>query len=297
MPSFGTRPFLLIGLLLGSAFGMAQVLNLEHDLLGKPYLPEVVVSEVEGYENTPWLKRGEFEGSFMKALKGIPGMGNAIKEKNLKVTRSPYNKNPYYKRLMGGKHYLLKTYIDGGAVVHSNNGNEILKFISFQVSIVNIATSEVEAVYRFECNSERFFQRTKERNVKYPKVNILERSMLESVKESMIKKMGPFFYHLETIAEFRLDAKAKKDRGVIIDWKGSGAKDIAFRGYVLALSKEVPSSRGLIRTFISLGAVKYSVNKTTIGKPFYEVISGRGRVQKALDRGMDIFIYPTNTVE
>lgn len=283
--------------LLVSVFGKAQTFNLDHDLLGKPYQPQVVILEIQGLENVPWLPASQFQGAFMNAMRNMPGMGRTVSEKSLRSLRLPYRKDPYIKRMMSGKHYLLNTYVDGGEVVHLNNGNEILKFISFQVSVINVATSEVEAVYRIECNSERFLQVAKDWKVKYPKTDVLVESMLRSVKEKLNKSLAPFFYNLEPAVEIILDEKSKKDRGIITKWKGAQNKDIVRNGYALALAREVPTSKGPVRTFISLGAVKLSLEKSTLGKPFYQFISGRGRAKKALDRGMDIFIYPKNTVE
>lgn len=297
MPGFGTKYLLLPGIFLLSLIAHAQPFNLEYDLLGKPYQPQVVVSDIEGLENVPWLSEASFTGMYMSVLKNMPGMGSVVRERDLRSLRSPFRKDPYAKKLMGGKHYLIKTYVDGGAVIHLNNGNEILKFISYQIFIVNIATSEVEAVYRIECDSERFFETIKKRYEGKPDFDVLQGALLESVKEKMNKALKPFFYHLEPAVEIKLDEKSKKDCGIITEWKGKVNKDIVKEGYALAVLSEIPSSKGPIRKFISLGAVELSYEHSSIGKPFYRFISGRGRVEKALKLGLPVFVYPTNTVK
>lgn len=268
----------------------AQGLSLEQDVQGRPFQANVVVMPAEVTESIPWEFEKIFNAILSNAFRSTPGVGKVFTPKSIQQLQAGEQYTPWIREYLKSRHYLVNSYVEGGQIIRNDNGNEVLRFLSFQLSIVNIATSQVEKVIRIQCDSKRFLEEAKRQKAsKYPNMNIYQWAVQEHAMELLRKELKKFFYNVEPVESWALEGK---DKGFFTKFRGSQNKDIHKLVDVVAIERSLETPEGPIHQFVHLGTAEYFPGKAQRGKPFYRFISGRGRAEKALKQGLDVYIYP-----
>lgn len=280
----------LVLLTLLSLGASAQELNLERDIRGRPFQANVLVMPAEGTAAIPWEFEDVFNAIVSNAFRKTPGVGKHFTPKNVRTLKAGARSTPWMRTYLESRHYLVNTYVEGGQIVRNSNGNEVLRFLSFQLSIVNIATSRVEKVIRIQCDSQRYLEEAKKQKAaKYPGMKIYQWAIQEHASELLKKELRKFFYTLEPVASWALD---EKDKGFFTKFRGTSNKDIHRLVDVVAVQQTIETPSGPVYQFVHLGTAKYFPAKSKLGKPYYRFVSGKGRAEKAIKLGMDVYIYP-----
>lgn len=295
MQSSLNRFGVIIFLITGVAFScLAQNLNLELDIRGRPFQANVAVMPSTGAESVPWEFEEQFNAFISNTVRETPGVGKVFTPMQIARYKFGARSTPWMRRYLESRHYMIRSYVEGGVIVKNSRGNEVLRFLSFQVSIINIATSQVEKVIRIQCDSKRFFEHSKKLKAsKYPGMDLYKFSMVEHGRELLKKQLARFFYNIEPVEEWSLEGK---DKGFITKWRGAANKDLQKLVDVVALRGTINTPIGPVYDFINLGSARYFPEKAALGKPYYRFISGRARAEKALGLGMKIYIFPDHTL-
>jgi hypothetical protein len=128
---------------------------------------------------------------------------------------------------------------------------------------------------------------------KYPGMQIYQWAVQEHAAELLKKELTRFFYNVEPIDSWSLEGK---DKGFFTTFRGTKNKDIHKIVDVVAVKTTIATPWGPVNQFIHLGTAKYFPAKAVRGKPYYRFISGRGRAEKALKLGMEVYIYPDDNL-
>jgi hypothetical protein len=272
----------------------AQDLNLEQDIRGRPFQANVVAMPAEGIESVPWEFEKVFNAIVNNAFRKTPGVGKVFTPQSLARLKYGAKSTPWMRTYLESSHFMVQTYVEGGVIIKNSNGNEILRFLSFQLSITNIATSQVEKTIRIQCDSKRFFERAKKKKAsKYPGLKLYQWALQEHASELLKKELKRFFYNVEPVEDWSLDGK---DKGFFTKFRGSKNKDLQKLVDVVAIQNTITSPWGPLYQFVHLGTAKYFPSKAQRGKPYYRFISGRSRAEKALKLGMKVYIYPDDSL-